>query len=158
MNLNTLIVVADAARARLFRMERTDAPRAPIQLREAESLVHPEARVKESERHNGSVPTAVRPGKAGHGHTLGDHRGAHELEQRRRFAKTIAQTIASSVKQHEQNPVITLTTHAMHALLSSELERGLPREILVRSEVGEFSELTPSELLEELKERGALQS
>jgi protein required for attachment to host cells len=157
MNLNALIVVADSARARLFRMERTDAPRAPIALREAESLVHPEARVKEGERHSGSFPAAVRPGKGGQGHRLDDHRGAHEAEERRRFAKAIAQTVARSVKQHSNNPVIVVATHALHAVLGAELQRDLPKEVHVRSEIGEFSELTPAELLEELEHRGAFQ-
>ena len=158
MNLNTLVVVADSARARLFRMQRTTAPRAPIQLLEAESLVHPESRVKEGERHSGSFPAGVRSGKVGQGHTLDDHRGAHEAEERRRFAKAIAQSVSRSVKANAHNPVIAVATYAMHALLSSELERDLPKEVRVRSEIGEFSELTPSELLEELQQRGAFQT
>ncbi len=157
MNLNTLVVVADSARARLFRMEQTDAPRAPIRLREAESLVHPEARVKEADRHAGSNPGAVRSGKTGHVHTLDDHRGAHEGEERRRFAKNIAQTVSRSVKANSHNPVIAVTTHALHSVLQTELERELPKEVYLRSEIAELSELTPSELLEELHDRGVFE-
>jgi hypothetical protein len=54
--------------------------------------------------------------------------------------------------------VITVSTHALHSLLVRELERELPKEVSVRSEVGELSERSPSELLEELARRGALQS
>jgi len=157
MNINSLIVVADSARGRLFRMVETNAPRAPIALRETESLVHPEARVKEGERHSGSFPAGVRPGKGGQGHTLDDHRGAHEAEERRRFAKSLARAVAGSVGQHPSNPVIVVATHALHALLASELARELPREVEVRSQIGELTELTPSEILEELEHRGVVQ-
>jgi protein required for attachment to host cells len=153
MNFNALILVVDSARARLFRVEQRSAPRAPVALSEVESLVHPEARVKEGERHPGSFPAGVRPGKGGSGHALDDHRGAHETEERRRFARQVAQTVARTVKEGSCNPVIVMATHAMHALLAAEFERELPREVYVRSEIGEFSELTPSELLEELQQR-----
>jgi protein required for attachment to host cells len=153
MNFNALILVIDSARARLFRVAQTSSPRAPVVLREVESLVHPEARVKEGERHPGSFPAGVHPGKGGSGHTLDDHRGAHETEERRRFARQVAQAVARTVKDGSCNPVIAMATHPMHALLAAELERELPREVYVRSELGEFSELTPSELLEELQQR-----
>ena len=153
MNFNALILVIDSARARLFRVEQTSAPRAPVALREVESLVHPEARVKEGERHPGSFAAGVRPGKGGSGHALDDHRGAHEGEERRRFARQVAQAVSRTVKEGSCNPVIVMATHAMHALLGAELEREVPREVYVRSEIGEFSELTPSELLEELQQR-----
>src|SRR4051812_25370509 len=153
MNFNALIVVVDSARARLFRVAQTSAPRAPVALRELESLVHPEARVKEGERHSGSSPGGVRPGKAGSGHMLDDHRGAHELEERRRFSRQVARAAARTVREGSCNPLIVLATHAMHASLAGELEREVPREVFVRSEIGEFSELTPNELLEELQER-----
>lgn len=153
MNFNALILVIDSARARLFRLEQTSSPRAPVALREVESLVHPEARVKEGERHPGSFPAGVRPGKGGSGHALDDHRGAHEAEERRRFARQVAQKVAGTVREGSRNPLIVLATHAMHSLLAAELEREMPREVFVRSEIGEFSELSPSELLEELQQR-----
>jgi protein required for attachment to host cells len=153
MNFNALILVIDSARARLFRLAQTSSPRAPVALREVESLVHPEARVKEGERHPGSFPAGVRSGIGGSGHTLDDHRGAHEVEERRRFARQVAEAVARIVKEGSCNPVIVMATHPMHAVLAAEFERELPREVYVRSEIGEFSELTPSELLEELQQR-----
>jgi protein required for attachment to host cells len=156
MNVNALIVVADSARARLFRIATTTAPRAPFVLRESESLVHPEARIKEGDRHTGSVPVA-HSGKGGQGgHSLDDHRGAHEAEERRRFAKAVCHSVARSVMEHDHSAVLVLTTHALHALLSGELARELRKEVRVRLEIGEFSELSPSELLDELEQRGLL--
>jgi len=153
MNVNTLIVVADSARARLFRIVKTDAPRAPFVLQETESLVHPEARIKQGDRHTGSVSVA-HSGQGGH--TLDDHRGAHDAEERRRFAKAVCHSVARSVMEHDHPAVIALSTHALHALLAGELERELPKDLRVRSEIGEFSEMSPSALLEELERRGLL--
>lgn len=154
MNLNALVLVADSARARLFRIIETNSPRARIALKEVESLVHPVARVKEGDRHSDASPSVSHSGK-GAGHTVDDHRAAHEQEERRRFAKVIAQSVARTVKEQSHNPVITVATHAIHSLLGAELERQLPKEVYVRSEIGELSELTPTELLEELEQRGA---
>jgi protein required for attachment to host cells len=157
MNVNTLIVVADSARARLFRIATTTAPRAPFVLRETESLVHPEARIKERDRHTGSVAVA-HSGKGGQGgHSLDDNRGAHEAEERRRFAKAVSHSVARSVMEHDHPVVVVLATHALHALLDGELGRELPKEVRVRSELGELSDVSPSDLLEELERRGLLQ-
>jgi broad specificity phosphatase PhoE len=153
MNLNALIVVADAARARLFRLEETGAPRAPISLREAESLVHPEARIKEGELYSDSAPATSRAGK-GPGRTVDDHRHARDAEERRRFARRIARAVASLVREHAQNPVLLVATHAVHPALTDELGRELPKEVYVRSAVGELTELTPTALLEEFENRG----
>lgn len=156
MNRNTLIVVADAARARLFRFARTDAPRAPVVLEESESLVHPEARIKEGDRHSGS-PSVAHAGMSGQGgHALDDHRSAHEAEERRRFAKAICHSVARSVMQHDHPAVLLLSTHALQATLAGELERELPKAVRVHSEIGEFSELSPSALLEEVQRRAAV--
>ena len=155
MNIHTLIVVADAARARLFRLAKTDAPRAPLVLQEAESLVHPEARIKEGDRHSGS-PSVAHAGISGQGgHVLDDHRSAHEAEERRRFAKAICHAVARSVMQHDHPAVLLFSTHTLQALLVGELERELPKAVRVHSEIGEFSELSPSALLEEVERRGA---
>jgi protein required for attachment to host cells len=157
MNPNSLIVVADAARARLFCLEQTSAPRAPVALVELESLTHPEARIKESDRHSGSFPAGVRGGKVGSAHTLNDHREAHETEERRRFAKLISHAVARHVKEHSSNPVIVVATHAVHSFLSTELEQELPKDIFVRSELGELTEHGPAELLGELERRKLFQ-
>jgi hypothetical protein len=154
MNFNALIVVADAARARLLRVVETSGPRAPVALQEVEALVHPEARIKEVDRHAGSFPAGVRSGKGGSAHTLNDHRAEHEIEERRRFCKLVSHAVAHQAREHAHNPVIVVATHAVHAFLVGALEQDLPKEILLRSELGEFTQLTPVELLEELQERG----
>ena len=44
----------------------------------------------------------------------------------------------------------------MHALTKSELERELPPEIYVRSQLGELTDLGGAQLLAALQERGML--
>lgn len=157
MNPNALVVIADAARARLFRIASSDHPRATFQLQEAESLVNPVARIKEGERHSASYPAGAhtgRLGRPGQAHTLDDHREAHAKEETRRFAKSIAQTVVEAVTQGSNNPVLVVATHALHAPLMSELARELPDKVYVRSELAELTELSPSALLPELEKRG----
>lgn len=157
MNPNALVVIADTARARLFRIAPSDHPRAHFELREAESLVNPLARIKEVERHSASFPAGAHTGqlgRPGQGHTLDDHREAHTNEEKRRFAKSIAQAVGQAVVQGSNNPVLVVATHALHAPLMSELERELSDNVYVRSEVAELTELSPSALLPELEKRG----
>lgn len=158
MNLNTLVIAADAARARIFRTVPGRNPRAAIELVELDGLVHPEARLRESERYAGSFPSGVRPGKSGSSHGLDDNRSAHDGEDLRRFVRQIAELAAQRLQEIDGNRVIVTATHALHAMLSSELERGLPREAYVRREIGEFTALSPSDLLNALEERGAFRS
>jgi hypothetical protein len=154
MNENSLIIVADAARARIFRIVEGHSARAPVELQEIQSLVHPEARVKENERYAGSFAAGVRAGKVGQTYALDDHRGAHDLEERRRFARQVAVRSAQLVRELSGNPVIVVATHAVHSLLSSALLAELPREVHLRSELGEFTERPPHELLAHLEARG----
>jgi len=158
MNLNTLIIVADAARARIFRTVAGRSPRSAIELVELDGLVHPEARLRESARYAGSFPAGVRSGKVGSSHGLDDHRSAHDAEDRRRFVRHIAMTAAQRLQEIDGNRVIVVATHALHALLSDELERELPREAYVRREIGEYTEVSPSDLLNTLEARGVFRS
>jgi protein required for attachment to host cells len=154
MNLNTLVIVADAARARLLRVVETEEPRARFALREEGSLVHPVARIKESERYSDSFPGGARASRNGSAHTFDDHRLAHDAEERRRFARSIAEVAAHLVNEQALNPVIVTATHAMHSVLMGELSQVLPKHVYVRSELGELSEHSPAQLLHDLTERG----
>lgn len=79
---STWILVADAARARQFRVER---PRGPL-IEEAD-LVHPEERLSEREL-GADDPGRVR-GPGGRQHALGAEDGKHEHEAAR-FAAEVA--------------------------------------------------------------------
>ena len=154
MNLNSLIVVADAARARIFRTVPGRSPRHAVELVELDTLVRPEARLRESERYSGSFPAGVRAGKVGSSHALNDHRSEHDAEDRRRFVRQLAVATAQHVRECAISRVIVVATHVVHAPLGDELGRTIAPEVYVRREVGELTELSPNELLEALEERG----
>jgi hypothetical protein len=125
-----------------------------VELVELDALVHPEARLRESERYAGSFPSGVRSGKVGSSHALNDHRAAHDAEERRRFVRQIAVTTAERARELGAHRVIAVATHAVHAALSEELESELPREVYLRRELGELTESSPTELLSALEGRG----
>jgi hypothetical protein len=154
MNLNTLVVVADAARARILRTVPSQAPRAAVELVELDGLVHPEARLSEGDRYSGSSPSGVRSGTVGSSHGLDDHRSAHDAEDRRRFVRRVAESVAQRREETAANRIIVVATHTVHAVLSDELERALPRSAYVRREIGEYTEMSPTELLDVLEARG----
>jgi hypothetical protein len=83
-----------------------------------------------------------------------DHRLAHDAEERRRFARSIAEVAAHLVSEQALNPVIVIATHAVHSVLMGELSQVLPKHVYVRSELGELSEHSPAQLLHDLTERG----
>lgn len=147
----TFVLTVDAARARIFRIEG-DSPRGVPQLVEAASLVHPEARVPESERYSDSNP---RSGMGGGGyHTFDDHRRDHELEERRRFAKHIAASLDDLVQLPCR--VVACSTHTMHSVLEEAMKRGCKKAQIVWH-TAEHTRLTPHELAVALVELGHLE-
>lgn len=80
---STWVLIADAARARQFRVER---PRGPL-IEEAD-LVHPEERL--SERELGDDDPGRGRGPGGRQHALGGEDGKHEVEAER-FAGEVAE-------------------------------------------------------------------
>jgi protein required for attachment to host cells len=87
------IVVADAARARLFTFKREDDQAAGPVLRERADLVNPEGRL-----HDREVYSESRPSLASKTGTLDDHRDAHASENERRFAQQVIERAATLVK------------------------------------------------------------
>lgn len=120
--LPTVVLAVDAARARLFRIDGS-SPRGYANLVEVSSLARPEARIPESRRHSDSNP---RSAIGGSGYTtFDDHRGEHEYEERRRFAKMIAIALADTAPA--RCTAVVCVTHSMYALLSEALERQCPK-------------------------------
>jgi protein required for attachment to host cells len=148
---DTLVLVADAARARIFRSLPDESHK--FTLRELEVLVHPIARVPERQRYSAASSFA---GNAGSGHTFGEQRENNDLEERRRFAKTVAVAVERIASEHLVKHLLVVATHSMQALLLHDLERTQARKLdLVRC-TAEMSELSPQELRAALVERNLL--
>lgn len=149
----TFVLTADSARARMFRVDGESSTDGP-QLIEVSNLIHPEARIPESQRHSDSM---TRGGKSGTGasyHTYDDHREDHEVEERRRFAKQVALTLddLSPSACH----VVACSSHTMHEHLADAIERCC-RKAHVEWHTAEYTQLSPLQLAEVLVETGHLQ-
>ncbi len=136
MNMNSLIIVAGGTGARLFRTARTNNTSVPVELLQLAALVDPEA--------SGDGVAGAPAGSGG--------------RESPRFAHQIAENVARFARDHVCNPVILVTPQASSSLLLGEIERELPKGVYVRSLVGELTELTPTEVLQDLQDRGALSS
>ncbi|MEY4546867.1 MAG: hypothetical protein RL685_3062 [Pseudomonadota bacterium] len=144
MNLNSLIIVADAARARLFRTGQTNAEAAPVELIEVDTVELHGPRLegsKASDPHSAAGAPTVR----------GESRQSAE---RRCFADQIAEKVAKFAQYHFCNPIIVAADHEMAALIIDEVERQV-RDTYVRSFIGDFAEQQPHAILAHLQERGA---
>jgi|JI6StandDraft_1071083.scaffolds.fasta_scaffold142652_1 protein required for attachment to host cells len=87
------IVVADAARARLFTFKREDERDPAPVLRERADLVSNERRLRDAELYTGGQSSSRTPG--GHGFAVDDHRDGHAEETDRRFAQVVIEQLAS---------------------------------------------------------------
>jgi hypothetical protein len=150
MSKPTFVIAVDSARARLYRVEELETRGTPL-LVEVSSLVHPEARIPQSQRFSDSNPNSFSAGS--HRHTFDDHRDAHEDEDRRRFAKQIATTL-NDVAQLPCETIVC-STHAMRSSLAEALERSC-RRAHVTLHTAEYTQLSPHELSETLLGQGWL--
>lgn len=110
----TWVVVADAARARQFRVER---PRGP--LIEEQDLVHPEERLAESEL-GSDEPGRVR-GPAGQQHTFGSQDVKRTTEEQR-FARELATALREGREQDRYRRLYLAASPHFLGVLRRELD------------------------------------
>lgn len=146
----TVVLAVDAARARLFRIDGTSL-RGLSDLVEVVALARPEARIPESQRYSSSNPRSAIGGRGYQ--TFDDHRGEHEHEERRRFAKIIAAALLDTFPANCR--AVICVTHAMNAALKDALERYCPK-VDVSWLVRESTLLSPHELSAMLTEQEQL--
>jgi hypothetical protein len=139
MNMNSLIIVADASRARLFRTAQTNVAEDPIELVEIDA-VEADANPQES------GPSNLCLADSSHGdRDLG------------RFALQLAERVARFAEFHLCNPVIVTAAREVSSALIAELEHRLPNGYIHRV-TGDFAGLSPRALMHELQEREACSS
>jgi hypothetical protein len=143
MNLNSLVIVADASRARLFRTAQTNVPSEPVELIEVDALQRSETL--------GEAPTA------GRRHSI--HTGAPEgqRDELRQFARNIANRAARFAEYHFCSPVIVAGELDVSSAVQDELGRELPG-VYTRAFSGDAASLPPRELLRDLARRGAFEA
>jgi hypothetical protein len=125
MNMNSLVIVADAARARLFRTAKTGDAEAAVELVEVEGLDTDDAAL--SSAADGELT---------------------------RFARQIASHAAQFAHYHFCNPVIVVASLPVSTAIFAELERELPNAH-VRRVTSDMGDLPPRELMRKLLQQAA---
>jgi protein required for attachment to host cells len=133
MNLNSLVIVADASRARLFRTAQTNVAAEPVELIEIDAIERP--------------PRSANRSNADHVAAPGD-------DSLSGFSRQIAERAARFAHYHLCNPVIVAAPGDVYAAIQTELARELPR-VYTRSVIGDIAQLPPHQLMHDLQERGA---
>jgi protein required for attachment to host cells len=136
MNMNSLIIVADAARARLFRTAKTGDVEAAIELVEIEALDASRWRGESNRAEAQASPSSA---------------SDDEVVQ---FARQVAGRAAQFAHYHFCNPVIIVASLPLSTAMFAELERELPNAH-VRRVTGDMAQLPPRELMRQLQARAA---
>lgn len=139
MNMNSLVIVADASRARLFRTAVTPVANAPVELVEIESL-------HATETPDQSLRMDARADATG--------AGSASAEALPRFANRIAVRAAEFAHYHFCNPFIVVSDESVSTAILGELAHELPNSH-VRRVMANVADLPPRELMQELQERAA---
>jgi hypothetical protein len=139
MNMNSLVIVADASRARLFRTAATNLAEAPIELIEVGSLQACEPRVRDPRRE-----TQGAGGEADNGSS----------ETLPGFAHRVAVGAAQFAHDHFCNPFIVVSDQPVSAALLAALAHEVPNGH-IRRVTADVVQLPPRELMRELERRAA---
>jgi protein required for attachment to host cells len=117
----TCVLVADAARARLFRHGMPDAENDVLE--EVRELVEPERRQTDSEVFSESRPGLYQAMRGGPRHGFDDHRDEHRAEEDRRFAAEVLDQAAEVCKGLGRCRLVLAASPNMLGMLRSELAR-----------------------------------
>ncbi len=150
------VVVADAARARLFTLEPAGSPEVEggPNLVERNDLVNPEQRLRDSERWSDLKTGRNRAPAGGQAHGYDDHRERHMDEWRRRFARGVAHEAAALVERGKARHLIVVAPKRMLGLLRAELSTALKNQCSVQALAKDLSKLAPQDLHEHLTKEG----
>ena len=119
--VQTCVLVADGGRARFFHVrlpEDADYAAGP-RLRECETLVNPDGQLTGNELYANTKSGRRQSPGGGPVHGTDDHRGRHEDEIERRFAKRIVEVTKGLVGQHQVEKLVVLAAPRMLGQLRS---------------------------------------
>jgi protein required for attachment to host cells len=150
------VVVADAARARIFAVNA--APGAAgipgTRLEEVEDLANPIARQRPSEAFTESRPALRQAGPRGPGHGVDDHREAHRAEADRSFARAIMEAVAARTGGYVRR-VLLISPPRMLGYLR-DARTAVDRDVELDELAKEMTSLSASQLHARLVERQLL--
>ncbi len=156
MKSDYCILSADAARARFFGLDSATRSTGTTVTRlvEVQELIHPDRRVRASEKFSDSRPGSRHGGGTdGQDHGVDDHRNANVEEADRRFAQTVLAEVHEKVSSMQAGYLIVTASPRM----LTRLRDGLPNKDIDVSVVGnDFKSLSPSQLRERLVAVGVI--
>jgi protein required for attachment to host cells len=144
------LLVADAARARIFTVEPADPtqPKRGVDLHERVDLVdnerrHPPAELVSDHPGTGRSPTGLRFG-------VDDHRAAHVDELDRRFARELVTRLATIAREAGIGRAVVIASPSMLGVLRKEVRATLESSIAVQSIALDLTRATVAELHDRL--------
>jgi protein required for attachment to host cells len=151
---NTCVVVAGSGRARIFLLEESPAPRAPIRLIERGTLANASLRSR-GRSVTGRVRTETNTNReAGPMHPMGAQRDRHRIELERRFAVEIARKAAALARNWTTGSVVLVADPRMLGFLRDAARGALKPGISVKELAKDYSNLTASRLRDHLSQSG----
>jgi protein required for attachment to host cells len=154
-----LVVAADGAKARYFTLEAKELAKGEIgaYLLEDESLVNPDQLEEGKELWSGPESQAghYKQGRST-AHSYDDHREDHELENERRFARTITEQILLRTHTHPLQRLVIVAEPQLLGLLREVLIPKLPKALELTEIDKDLCHLRPHELFEYLTQRNLL--
>lgn len=154
--MNYCIVVADGFRARFFTLEQPGIPelQGGPDLTEQRDLVNPEKGQRSRELFSNLKSGRNQAPGNGPGHGYDDHRGRHEDEIERRFARRLADEITTFAQERRVEQLVLVADPRMLGFLRSEIGSTLPSGIRVDELTRDLSSLTPPRIHERLANEG----
>lgn len=147
---NTCVVVAGSGRARIFLLEESTAPRAPIRLIERGTLANASLRIR-GRSVTGRPRTETNTNReAGPMHPIGAQRERHRIELERRFSVEIACKAAVLAKKWSTGSVVLVADPRMLGFLRAAARGALKPGISVKELAKDYSHLTASKLRDHL--------
>ena len=151
---NVCVVVADGKGARLFLLQESDAPRAPVRLVARGTLSNADLRSR-GRSVTGRVRTETNTNReAGPMHPIGAQRERHRIELVRRFSVEVARKAAALAKNWATGSVVIVADPRMLGFLRETVRATLKPRIQVKELAKDYAGLTISRLRDQLAEDG----
>ena len=151
---NICVVVADGNGARMFLLQESDAPRAPVRLVERGTLSNADLRSR-GRSVTGRVRTETNTNReAGPVHPMGAQRERHRIELERRFSVEVARRAAALAKHWATGSVVLVADPRMLGFLREAVRATLEPRIQVKELAKDYAGLTISRLRDQLAEDG----
>jgi protein required for attachment to host cells len=151
---NVCVVVADGRRARIFQVQESDAPRAPVRLIARGGLANASLRSR-GRSVTGRPRTETNTNReAGPMHPMGAQRERHRIELERRFSVEIARKAAALARNWATGSVVLVADPRMLGFLRGAVRGALKPAIRVKELAKDYAGLTASRLRDRLAEDG----